>query len=320
VIHAGIYYPQGSLKAELCVEGKHLLYDYLQQSDVDHSRLGKVIVASRDEELPVLDNILRQAEQNGVLDLERLDQKQVRELEPGVTSVGGLFSPSTGIVDSHGLMASFRKDAVKAGATVLCSTPVLGGSIVSDGILLSIGGEAPIEVVCSSVVNSAGLWAPELAAKIVGLPRECVPTAHYAKGHYFVLQGRTPFRHLVYPVPEPGGLGVHVTLDLAGQARFGPDVSWVEQVDYQFDASREPAFYQAIRRYFPSLEAGALVPGYTGIRPKLGPAGSGASDFVIQGPRQHRARGLVNLFGIESPGLTASLAIAARVAGHLASE
>jgi L-2-hydroxyglutarate oxidase LhgO len=314
VIHAGIYYPTGSLKAVLCVEGKERLYGYLQSADVEHRRLGKIIVAVRDEELPALEAIRKQASDNGVHDLTALDRADITELEPTVTAVAGLFSPSTGIVDSHGLMAALKRDALQAGATILCDTPVRGGQVTDSGILLRTGGTDPTDVLCASVVNAAGLMAPNVAASIVGLDSGHVPVPHFAKGHYFVLGSRSPFRHLVYPIPEPGGLGVHVTLDLGGQARFGPDVTWVPGVDYTFDDSRAPSFYEAIRRYYPGLEDGGLVPGYTGIRPKLGPAGGPAADFVIQGPDRHGVPGLINLFGIESPGLTASLAIASRVA------
>jgi L-2-hydroxyglutarate oxidase LhgO len=318
VIHAGIYYPKGSLKAELCVRGKGLLYDYCERAGVEHRRLGKLIVASREEELPALDQILKKAEQNGVRDLGWVDQNELRELEPEVTAVRGLFSPSTGIIDSHGLMAALRRDATRAGATVLLSTPVVGGSVEDSGIVLRTGGADATEVMFTNVVNAAGLGAQAVARSLSGMPPEHVPESHYAKGHYFVLAGRSPFRRLVYPVPEPGGLGVHVTLDLAGQARFGPDVSWVNGVDYAFDESRADAFYAAIRRYFPRLPDGALSPGYTGIRPKLGPSTAPAADFVIQGPKQHGVPGLVNLYGIESPGLTASLAIAENVRALLA--
>lgn len=318
VIHAGIYYPKGSLKAELCVQGKGLLYDYCERFGVEHRRLGKLIVASRDEEVPALEQILKKAEDNGVRDLTWVDQRELRELEPEVTAVRGLFSPSTGIVDSHGLMAALRRDATRAGATVLLSTPVVGGSVEDSGIVLRTGGAEATEVTFTSVVNAAGLGAQSVARSIAGMPAAHVPESHYAKGHYFVLAGRSPFRRLVYPVPEPGGLGVHVTLDLAGHARFGPDVSWVDGIDYAFDESRAASFYGAIRRYFPRLKDGALSPGYTGIRPKLGPSSAPAQDFMIQGPQQHGVPGLVNLYGIESPGLTASLAIAQRVAALLA--
>jgi L-2-hydroxyglutarate oxidase LhgO len=317
VIHAGIYYAPGSLKARFCVAGKHALYEYAARTDVAHERLGKIIVATRDEQIPTLEKLKAQAEANGVADLTWLDQADVRALEPAVVCVRGLLSPSTGIVDSHGLMQALRRDATNEGATVLLSTPVVGGRVRDDGIELSIGGTDPTTVSCRTVVNAAGLWAQKIAASIEGIPKPSIPGSHFAKGHYFTLAGRSPFKRLVYPVPVPGGLGVHVTLDLAGKARFGPDVSWVETIDYAFDESRAASFYPAIRSYFPDLTDGSLEPGYTGIRPKLGPATSPAHDFVLQGPSDHGVPGLVNLYGIESPGLTAALALADEVRARL---
>jgi L-2-hydroxyglutarate oxidase LhgO len=319
VIHAGIYYGTGSLKARLCVAGKHALYAYCAERNVAHRRVGKVIVATRDDELPALDRIREQAARNGVDDLVPLTAREVKALEPNVTCRAGLWSPSTGIVDSHGLMTALRRDAEDRGASLVLASPVVAGGVREDGIELSTGGQEPARVLCRTLINSAGLWAPSLAQRIEGVPKEVIPQGSFAKGHYFVLSGAKPFSHLVYPIPVPGGLGIHVTLDLAGQARFGPDVSWIDDVDYSFDAAREDAFYQAIRTYYPALRDGTLTPGYTGIRPKLGPKGAPASDFVIQGPAEHGVAGLINLFGIESPGLTASLALADVVAGMLQS-
>jgi len=311
VIHAGIYYAPGSLKARLCVEGKALLYAYAAQNDVEHRRLGKLIVASRDEELAALDAIRANAEQNGVHDLEWLEARDIAALEPAVKAVRGLLSPSTGIIDSHSFMNALRRDAVAGGAEIVTNSPVLGGSVLDGGgFELEIGGTDPSRVRCRTVVNAAGLWAQNVARSLRGVPPGSIPPQHFAKGHYFTLAGRSPFSRLVYPVPEPGGLGVHVTLDLAGQARFGPDVSWIDGVDYGFEEGREEQFYAAIRRYIPGLTEGALLPGHAGIRPKLAPAGAPASDFVIQGPADHGVPGLLNLYGIESPGLTAALAIA----------
>jgi L-2-hydroxyglutarate oxidase LhgO len=317
VVHAGIYYPTGSLKARLCVAGKHALYAYAEANDVPHARLGKIVVATRDEEIPALEKLLAQAHENGVNDLTWLDRTELAELEPDVRAVRGLLSPSTGIVSSHDLMASFRRDALERGAHVSFSTPVLGGRLGPGGIELSVGGPEPARVRCRTLVNAAGLHAPDLSRTLVGINELNLPRPHYAKGHYYVLAGRSPFRRLVYPLPVPGGLGVHVTLDLASRARFGPDVSWVEGIDYSFDESREQAFYTAIRAYYPALPAGSLEPGYTGIRPKLGPAGGAFQDFVIEGPAQHGLPGFVALYGIESPGLTASLAIADEVVARL---
>lgn len=310
VIHAGIYYAPGSLKARLCVAGRRALYAYCELEGVAHERLGKIIVAARDDEIPALERLKAQAEQNGVDDLTWLDAADITALEPAVSAKRGLLSPSTGIIDSHAFMGSLRRDAERAGATVVSATPVLAGRVDARGIELDIGGDEPATVHCRSVVNAAGLHAQAVSRSIRGVPVDSIPAQHFAKGHYFVLNGRAPFRRLVYPIPAPGGLGVHVTLDLSKQARFGPDVSWLDGVDYAFDESRSASFYEAIRSYFPGLAADSLTPGYTGIRPKLGPAGSPVADFVVQGPARHGVPNLLNLYGIESPGLTSSLALA----------
>ena len=317
VIHAGIYYPKGSLKARLCVEGKERLYSYCAEAGVPHRRLGKIIVATSGDEVATLDGILAKARGNGVSDLEWLDEKDIQKLEPCVRAVRGLLSPSTGIIDSHGLMSALRRDAEANGAQVVLNSPVMSGEVEADGIALEIGGADPSRVVCRTLVNAAGLTAQSVARSIRGVPESSIPGQYFAKGHYFTLAGRSPFSRLVYPVPVPGGLGVHVTLDMSGQARFGPDVSWLDGIDYSFDESRGQTFYEAIRRYFPSLPEGALVPGYTGIRPKLSPAGAAADDFVAQGPADHGVPGLLNLYGIESPGLTSSLALAELAANKL---
>jgi L-2-hydroxyglutarate oxidase LhgO len=313
VIHAGIYYPPGTLKARFCVEGNRALYDYCASLGIAHSRLGKLIVATREEEIGVLERLKAQAESNGVADLEWLDRQHVHDLEPAVTCVRALLSPSTGIVDSHGLLTALSRDARMGGAEVVLASPVVGGRVQADGILLSGGGAEPYRVLCKTVINAAGLRAQSVAHGIEGLPQETVPPSLFAKGHYFALAGPSPFARLVYPVPQPGGLGIHLTLDLAGRARFGPDVQWVEEVDYRFDAGREPLFVEAIRQYFPALKAESLEPGYTGIRPKLGPSASASQDFVVHGRETHGVRGLVNLYGIESPGLTAALALAEHI-------
>jgi L-2-hydroxyglutarate oxidase LhgO len=317
VIHAGIYYAQGSLKAKLCTAGKARMYEYCAAANVPHRRIGKLIVATTEAEIGALDGILARAVGCGVTDLQWLEASEISRLEPAVRAVRGLFSPSTGIVDSHELMAAMRRDARAHGAHIGFDSPVVGGAIRANGIELRVGGAEPSRVRCATVVNAAGLRAQDVARSLEGLSASTIPGQYYAKGHYFTLAGRSPFAHLVYPVPVSGGLGVHVTLDLAGQTRFGPDVSWLDGVDYAFDESRAEAFCAAIRRYFPSLANGALVPGYTGIRPKLSPAGSPADDFLVQGPSEHGVPGLVNLYGIESPGLTASLALAELVAARL---
>jgi L-2-hydroxyglutarate oxidase LhgO len=314
VIHAGIYYPRGSLKAQTCVEGRERLYAYCAERGIPHKRLGKLIVAGDERQLAGLADLKRKAEANGVCNLTWLDADEARRLEPALACVGALLSPSTGIVDSHAFMLALQGDAEAAGAMIAFNTPVLGATIGNDGIALETGGDQPLRLLARTVVNSAGLHAPALAGKFKGLPKSAVPPGHFAKGNYYTLAGKAPFSRLIYPAPEAAGLGVHITIDLAGQARFGPDVEWIESIDYTVDPGRAQSFYAAIRTYWPGLPDGALQPGYAGIRPKLQAPGQPAMDFVIQGPADHGIRGLVNLFGIESPGLTASLAIADRVA------
>ena len=314
VIHAGIYYPKGSNKARLCVDGKHRLYEFCESHGVEYRRCGKLIVASDYSQLTALRALEATAVANGVHDLRWLTSSQARELEPALHCVAALLSPSTGIVDSHGFMLALQGDVERAGATVALHAPVRGGRCLGNAVHLDVGsGEQAMELEASIVVNCAGLHAQAVARRLEGLPEKHVPTEYFAKGSYYTLQGKAPFRHLVYPVPEPGGLGVHLTLDLAGQARFGPDVEWVGEPDFTVDPSRANGFYEAIRQYWPQLPNGALYPGYAGIRPKLTPRGAPAGDFVIQGPQVHGVRGLINLYGIESPGLTAALAIAAEV-------
>jgi L-2-hydroxyglutarate oxidase LhgO len=317
VIHAGIYYPTGSLKACSCVAGKHLLYDYCAAHGVPHRRCGKLIVATSEAQRTTLEQIRARAAANGVADLRWLERAAVRELEPEVECVAALLSPSTGIIDSHGLMLAYRGDAEDHGAMIAFHAPVSGGAVVDGGIELAVGGDEPMRLRARSVVNSAGLHAPAVARTIAGLPPDLIPPAFFCKGNYYTLSGARPFSHLVYPVPEEAGLGIHVTIDLAGQVRFGPDVEWVESIDYDVDPGRAAGFYQAIRQYYPGLKDGAIEAGYAGIRPKIAPKGTQAADFVIQGPREHGIEGLVNLFAIESPGLTSSLVLAQEVAAVL---
>ena len=311
VIHAGIYYPKGSLKARTCVAGKELLYEYCVSHGVPHRRSGKLIVASSENQLDELRAIQQKAHANGVADVVWMTQAQVNALEPAVRCVAGLYSPSTGIIDSHALMLAYQGDAEAHGAMLAFKSPLEKCEVVPDGFILQESIHAKI------VVNSAGLRAPSVAALIQGFDRKYIPRELYAKGNYYTLTGKSPFSRLVYPVPEPGGLGVHVTLDMAGQARFGPDVEWVERIHYEVDPRRSERFYAAIRRYWPGLPDGALAPGYSGIRPKTAGPGEPAPDFAIQGPRLHGVPGLVHLFGIESPGLTASLALASLVLEEL---
>ncbi len=314
VIHAGIYYPAESLKARFCVEGKRMLYEYCDGRGVAHSRLGKLIVASEPAEVPALLAIRAKAVANGVDDLELLDAQAARALEPALRVAGALLSPSTGIIDSHAFILALQGDIEAAGGAVVCHAPVLAGR-VEHGFMLQIGGTEPMELACAILVNAVGLHAPALARCIEGIPPDSIPVEYLCKGSYYALTGRSPFHRLVYPVPEPGGLGVHLTLDLGGQARFGPDVEWIGREDYDVDPRRADGFYAAIRRYWPALPEGALTPGYAGIRPKISGPGAPAADFMIAGPAQHGIGGLVNLFGIESPGLTAALAIARHVEG-----
>lgn len=317
VIHAGIYYQPGSLKARLCRDGKARLYAYCAARGVPHRRLGKIIVGAGPEQDARLEAIRANAAANQVSDLEWLTAADIARLEPEVKGHRALFSPSTGIVDSHALMLALEGDLTTQGGMVVLGADVEGGVCGEDGIMLHVGGAEPMELTARTVVNCAGLHAPALAAKLHGLAPDHVPTAYYAKGHYFRLSGRAPFAHLVYPVPEPGGLGIHLTLDLGGQAKFGPDVSWIDAADYSFDESRFARFVEAIRTYFPALDAERLHADYTGIRPKIASPGMADADFRIDDSGVHGVPGLVNLFGIESPGLTASLAIADEVMRRL---
>jgi L-2-hydroxyglutarate oxidase LhgO len=349
VIHAGIYYPQGSLKARLCVQGKQALYAYCAARGVPHRRCGKLIVATEAAQLATLSDIRAKAAANGVDDLTPLSRQAAQALEPEIECVGALLSPSTGIIDSHTFMLALQGDAEHAGAVFAFHSRVGRARVVDNGFEIEVqtlGEDArradtagdpsdpsPAEGAAAhasahgasdpasnrsattstwharTLVNAAGLHAPDVAACIEGLDARHVPRAHYARGHYFTLAGRPRFQRLIYPVPQPGGLGVHLTLDLQGQARFGPDVQWVNEIDYTVDPKRADAFYAEVRRYWPALPDGALQPGYAGIRPKLAGPEAPNLDFRIDGPAQHGVPGLVNLLGIESPGLTASLAI-----------
>ncbi|MGA0614113.1 NAD(P)/FAD-dependent oxidoreductase [Paracoccus sp. KR1-242] len=317
VIHAGIYYPRDSLMARACVFGRRSLYDYCEDRGIDVRRCGKIIVATDAAEAEQLAAIHARAEANGVENIRLLAARDLRVMEPALDCVAGLLSPETGIIDSHGLMLALQGDAEAHGALFSFHSPVRSGRITAAGIELDVMGVDPVTLRARSVVNAAGLFAPQLAGAFAGLDPAHVPRAFFAKGHYFLLRGRSPFSRLIYPVPVPGGLGVHLALDLGGQAKFGPDVSWVDSPDYSFDPGREEGFYHAIRRYWPDLADGALVPGYTGIRPKIVPQGAPAQDFVVQGPEIHGVPGLVNLFGIESPGLTSSLFLGDLVAARL---
>jgi L-2-hydroxyglutarate oxidase LhgO len=311
VIHAGIYYPKSSLKARSCVQGKELLYEYCVSHGVPHRRCGKLIVATDEKQIDELKGIQAKAHANGVTDVVWMTRAQALALEPELQCVAALYSPSTGIIDSHALMLAYLGDAEAKGAMLALKSPLEKCEVVADGFVLQESIHA------TTLVNSAGLKAPSIAKAIKGYPADKGPGEFYAKGNYYSLNRKNPFSRLVYPVPEPGGLGVHITLDLAGQARFGPDVEWVDRIAYDVDPRRADRFYAAIRRYWPGLPDASLSPGYAGIRPKTAGPKDPAPDFEIQGPRQHGVPGLVHLFGIESPGLTASLALAGMVLDQL---
>lgn len=317
VIHAGLYYPKGSLKARYCVSGKQMLYRYCAERGVPHDNIGKIVVAVTEDETATLKGYVEKAAANGVTDLRWLSREELRELEPAIECVAGFLSPSTGIVDSHALMLAYQGDAENAGAMTVFKSQIQSGEATAEGIVLDVGGDEPMTIVCKSVVNCGGLFAQDVARAIRGVPAESIPPQYFAKAHYYTLSGKPPFHRLVYPVASHAHLGVHVTVDLGGQVKFGPDVTWVDGVDYSFDPAREPLFYEAIRKYYPGLRDGQLQPGYTGIRPKVSGPRDPAADFIIRGPTEHGIPGLVNLYGIESPGLTASLAIAGHVGALL---
>jgi L-2-hydroxyglutarate oxidase LhgO len=313
VIHAGIYYPRGSLKATLCVRGREMLYDYCAERGVPHQRCGKLLVATARNQIPQLESIMARGKENGVLDLMRISGEEAQALEPALQCVEAVFSPQTGIVDSHQLMLALLGDAERDGAICAFHAPVEAIEAINGRFIVKVGGSSPTTIGAGCVINSAGLHANALARKIRGLDARHVPPLYLARGNYFSISGRAPFNRLIYPMPNEAGLGVHLTIDLGGQARFGPDVEWVDSINYDVDPQRAESFYAAIRAYWPALPDHALQPAYAGIRPKLSGPGEPAADFLIQGPAAHGVRGLVNLFGIESPGLTASLAIAQRV-------
>ena len=317
VIHAGIYYPAGSLKARLCVQGKDMLYAYCAARGVAHQRLGKLIVATSPEQVPALDGIVAKAAANGVHDLQKLTAAQARALEPALSCEAALLSPSTGVVDSHGLMLSLQGDMENAGGLLALVSPVahIGVRQGTATHPICVTTQDGTVLACRVLVNAAGLNAVALARAMAGLDPSLLPQAYCAKGNYFTVAGKAPFSRLIYPVPEKAGLGVHLTLDLGGQAKFGPDVQWVDDpTDLQVDPRRGDAFYAEVRKYWPDLADGALQAGYAGMRPKISGLNEASADFLIQGPADHGVPGLVNLLGIESPGLTSSLAIAAHVA------
>lgn len=310
VIHSGIYYPEGSLKAFACVRGKELIYEYCKQRHIPFRKTGKLVVATSSVELDELKILLERGKVNGVTDLELLNRKEALLKEPSLNCDGALWSPSTGIIDSHSFMVALQGELEEGGGWVVFNTPLESGQIVDNLIILRTGGIDPIEFKTRFLINSAGLSAQRVARKIEGFPKSSIPKLHMARGVYFSLTKKSPFQHLVYPAPESGGLGVHATLDLAGQCRFGPDVEWVDEENYDVDPLRASVFYDRIRKYWPDLEDGSLQPAYAGIRSKIVSQGKPSGDFLISGPSQHKSGNIIHLFGIESPGLTSSMAIA----------
>jgi len=324
VIHAGLYYPKNSLKHLLCWRGRHLLYQFAHQTDIAHKKCGKLIVATHPQELDKIEALYNQAQENGIENIHLLTPAQINTLEPNIYSVGGLFSGETGIIDAHGLCQALALAIEDRQGIIALNTPFLQATVRPYGFDIDIGGQEPTSLTSRFLINSAGLVAAQVARRIEGLDHQFCPKFFYARGCYFSLGGKPPFSHLVYPAPVEGGLGIHATLDLSGRVRFGPDVEWLEMedknnpvFDYHVNAARGQDFYTAIRRYWPQLPQGSLSTDYAGIRPKLSGRGQPATDFALEDVTLHGVVGLVNLFGIESPGLTASLAIGEEVARRL---
>lgn len=317
VIHAGMYYPTGSLRARHCPRGRRMLYDYCSAHGIPHRKCGKLIVATREAERPKLEDLLRQGQANGVEGLEVIDAEAARRMEPELTCVGALLSPETGILDSHAYMLALRGDLEDHGGMIAFETRVERLSRTASGWDVHVAGAEAQPISVDAVINCASLGAQQLAHATEGYPHDRIPRRVMAKGNYFGFSGRPAFSHLIYPAPVVGGLGVHVTLDLAGRMRFGPDVEWIDNENYDVDPGRAPLFYEGVRRYWPELPDNSLFPDYAGIRPKLTGPGEPAADFVMDVPKDHGLPGLINLFGIESPGLTSSLSLAEDVVGYL---
>ena len=310
VIHAGIYYPSDSLKARMCVRGKQQLYQYCDRYGVSYKRLGKLIIATSDTELSRLQELRKQGQSNGVDDLVPLSVREISNLEPSIRAKGALYSPSTGIIDSHGYIQSLKGEIESASGFVATNTAFKSGEVIANGFKVTTLGEELYTLRCGTLVNAAGLAAQSVAKNLIGLEQSSVPKQYLAKGNYFSLVGAHGFSHLVYPIPGSSGLGIHATLDLSGRVKFGPDVEWVTSLNYDVDPHRVDKFVGAIRNYWPDISGDALLPDYAGIRPKLVGPNQGAADFIIQTESEHGIPQLINLFGIESPGLTSSLAIA----------
>lgn len=309
VVHAGLYYPPNSLKAKFCLEGSAEIYTYCLTHNIPYRQCGKLIVATDEKQTTALERIKQNAEQCGVENLHWLSAERVNHIEPEVFCHAALLSPRTGIVDSHALMQSFKWDAEKAGAVFVFKSPLISAEILSNGFQLHIKGCENETIIANHLINAAGLNATKVAKSLVGFPSQFIPKLFYGKGNYFAYKGLSNFSHLIYPVPESSGLGVHLTFDMAGTCRFGPDVEWVLDENYDVDSTRIDSFYSQIRRYWPSLPDGSLYPAYAGIRPKLG----NMNDFQIDDEKIHGVYGLINLFGIDSPGLTSALSIAKHV-------
>ncbi|MDX2028991.1 MAG: NAD(P)/FAD-dependent oxidoreductase [Alphaproteobacteria bacterium] len=318
VIHAGIYYRPGSLKARLCVAGRDKLYAYAKERGIPHKKCGKLIVSTDETQIEKLTQWHAIAMQNGVTGIRRVTPEEARKLEPEVSCVAALHVPISGIIDVHSYLLTLLGDAEAANAILALRAPVLKGEVDGDGFVLDVGGETPTRLACRTLINAAGLGAQEFAKKLTGLNPATVPPLVLAKGSYFSLSGKTPFQMLIYPLPVLGSSGLHASCDLGGQARFGPDVEWIDHIDYRVDPARSVLFEESVRRYWPNLPNRALQPDYAGIRPKTARASPHDSDFIIQTSREHNVPGLINLYGIESPGLTASLALAEEVMARLA--
>lgn len=314
VIHAGLYYAPGSFKARFCVAGNRALYAYCEQRGIDHQNCGKLIIANGETEEKVLLHLLERAHLNDVDNVRLISAAEAHKLEPEVRCTAALHCPTSGIVDQHPYMLALQGDMENAGGTLVTGCRVENLERLSNGLRVKTAGDSATEIEAGFVVNSAGLGAADLLNRIEGYPRERIPTLHLARGNYFTVAARSPFHHLIYPVPGTAGLGIHATLDLGRRVRFGPDVEWIDRIDYSVNVSRAPQFYEAIRRYWPNLADGALMPDYTGIRPKLHGPNEPQPDFRIESPQDHGIPGLLNLLGIESPGLTSSLAIGDYVA------
>ncbi len=319
VVHAGLYYPAGSLKARACVTGRRQLYDYMQARGVPHRKCGKLVVACSDAETGALEGIAAKAAENDCEGVYLISGDEARAMEPALAPnvTAALVSSETGVFDSHSYMLALLGEVEDAGGSLALNAPFLSGAVEDDGVRLEVGGEAATILKADIVVNAAGLHASEVARAIDGLDPATVPDTRYARGCYFAVAGASPFSRLIYPVPEPGGLGVHLTFDLGGAIRFGPDVEWIETLNYDVDPARSAKFNDAIKRYWPGLGDKPLSPAYSGIRPKISAQGEPAADFRIDGPAAHGVRGLINLYGVESPGLTASLALADLVVAEL---